>query len=336
MKNKLENIFSHRCWDVLCKVRDVLKINVFIFGDNKNILIPPEKNRYGWRLLMDSSIGFNFFNKSNDSLFVRSQLYGKYFELKNCFNLYCMDIPVYFAGNIVGNIMIGPMIMNKRLSADKYAEMAEKFEVDGSALINDIHEIRVISNVMARSILELIDEIAINNVIISTAYGTDIQAVPVTDAAKCAGIDDNQNVSAGQRMVDLEGFLKNILKLANVECGSIMLFDRNKKELIIKAAKGLNTNVVGLGVKLGEGISGVAAKERRSFLIEEKNIDRVDNRIAHLLDRKDIKRSLVLPLIDDSVQGVLNLHTKKAGDLIDVNRDSINYFSKLFAKSLIS
>ena len=307
MKRKQDSIFKGKSWNILCKVRDAIKVNVFIAGIGGNTIIPPESRRYGGSILADPAMGFDLRNVGGDSLSVRSQFGGKYFELKNRFNLHCFGVPVFIDDLIIGNIIVGPIMMNKRLSSEKYVLMAREHGLDAGVLINNIHDIRVVSNVDASSMLGLVHEIAVNNVAMAMS-------------AMSKEID-----------VNFKGFLKSILKFANVECGSVMAIDRGGKNLIVKAVEGMDKDIVGQRIEMGKGISGIAAKEKESFLIESKSDD---NRIAHLFKRTDIRRSLVLPLVDDKrVCGVLNIHTKKSSDSISANLDSINYFSELFAKS---
>jgi len=58
-------------------------------------------------------------------------------------------------------------------------------------------------------------------------------------------------------------------------------------------------------VKLGEQVSGIAVKENRSFLLDDKVSD---NRIKRYLKRPQISSSMVIPLkIENRVVGVMNI-----------------------------
>ncbi|MBU0469236.1 MAG: GAF domain-containing protein [Candidatus Omnitrophica bacterium] len=316
MNRREDSIFSHKSWDILCKVRDTLKVNVFIVDISGKMIVPPEIRRYGGSLLMDPAMGFDLRINADTSLSTRTQFGGKYFELRNRFNLHCLGIPVFLDELVVGNIIVGPMVINKRLSPEKYSLLAKEQNLYAAALISNINDLRIVSNMDASSMLGLINEIAVNNV--EMIAGND-------DATKRADRIE-QEVTA-----NFKGFLKGILKFANVESGSIMALDPEGKNLTVKAVEGMDKGIIGQSIKLGSGIAGIAASEKESFLIGSTSDD---NRIAHLLKRRDIKRSLVLPLVnDDRVCGVLNLHTKKSNDHITANLDSINYFSELFARS---
>jgi len=50
-----KSVFSHKSWDILCKVRDALKVNVYIVDCRGNIVISPEKRRYGGCILLCQS-----------------------------------------------------------------------------------------------------------------------------------------------------------------------------------------------------------------------------------------------------------------------------------------
>lgn len=318
MKRKQEGIFANKSWDILCKVRDALKVNVFIVGIGGKLIIPPEKRRYGGNILADRGMGFDMLNMGDDSLPSRSQFGGKYFELKNCCNLHCFGVPILLGDLVIGNIIVGPMVMNKRLSSEKCALMAREHDLDAGVLVNNIHDIRVVSNMDVSSILGLVNEIAVNNVDMAMA-----QVVEELSHEKPLMDDEIDS--------HFRGFLKNILKFAKAESGSVMALDSEGESLTVKAVEGMDKDIVGQSVKVGNGISGIAAREKEAFLIGSKCDD---NRIAHLLKRADIKKSLVLPLVDGNrLRGVLNIHTKRSDDLISANLDSINYFSELFAKS---
>ncbi|OGX53100.1 MAG: hypothetical protein A2267_10960 [Omnitrophica WOR_2 bacterium RIFOXYA12_FULL_38_10] len=311
-----KSVFSHKSWDILCKVRDALKVNVYIVDCRGNIVISPEKRRYGGCILLDPAMGF-VLQDDDSSLSVRSQFGGKYFELRNRFNLHCFGLPVYSDDLEIGNVILGPVVINKRLSPERYVSLSKEHGLDASCLISNINDIRVVSNMDVSSMLGLIDAIAANNIALSIV-GYD----HVFGKADRIGKEVDAN---------FKGFLKGILKFANVECGSIMALDKDGEQLTVKAVEGMDNCIVGQSVRMGNGIAGIAASERETFLIGSKS---EDNRIAHLLKRSDIKRSLVLPLLDeDRVCGVLNLHTKRSSDLISANLDSINYFSELFARS---
>ncbi len=77
----------------------------------------------------------------------------------------------------------------------------------------------------------------------------------------------------------LQGVLKDIMSILRAECGSIFIFDNEKKELILNAFYNSNElNIAHLRQKIGEGISGKVADTKKPVLV--KDID-FDERFQH-------------------------------------------------------
>ncbi len=103
--------------------------------------------------------------------------------------------------------------------------------------------------------------------------------------------------------------LEKINEKLKVEHSSIMLFDEKKDELIVRACKGERCNeVLGKTQKIGEGIAGRVAKEKKPILV--KNID--DNGFGRETQSGYVTRSYVsAPLISgERLLGVINITDK--------------------------
>ena len=109
------------------------------------------------------------------------------------------------------------------------------------------------------------------------------------------------------------------IKMSETEGGSIMVVDEKRKDLTIKVSRGLNAKAIrNTRVKVGEGIAGLAVKEKSSFVLDGQKSE--NNRVQKLLKRPKIKHALVMPLMaKNSVFGVLNLHTMKEENKIRDN-----------------
>jgi Nif-specific regulatory protein len=96
------------------------------------------------------------------------------------------------------------------------------------------------------------------------------------------------------------------IQVSGADMGSIMFLEKGKETLTIRAAKGLPDEVIRkTRVKIGEGICGIAAKERKSILVDDSQSD---NRIRKYLYRPYLKSSMILPIqADEKVFGVMNL-----------------------------
>lgn len=79
-------------------------------------------------------------------------------------------------------------------------------------------------------------------------------------------------------------------------------------------------------VKLGSGISGIAAKEGKPLLLDENT---TDNRIRPYFSRPNISSSMVIPLkAENRLVGVMNLGALETS-AVRFNKDNINLMNKL-------
>jgi GAF domain-containing protein len=111
-----------------------------------------------------------------------------------------------------------------------------------------------------------------------------------------------------QNIIDLLGDLLQVEKV------SLMLLDRQRGELRIKAAKGLDRYVIENTIKtLGEGIAGWVAREGKPLLI--KNVDESGQFSESPFFQQYSTKSLVcVPLrAGDTVVGVLSANNKRTG-----------------------
>ncbi len=123
----------------------------------------------------------------------------------------------------------------------------------------------------------------------------------------------NEISKATTSVMDIDELLNLCLKKINeklkVTHSSIMLFDEEKDELIVKACQGYRcSEVLGKTQKIGEGIAGLVAKEKKPILI--KNID--DNGVRKYEKFDYVTKSYVsAPLIlGERLLGVINITDK--------------------------
>lgn len=127
-------------------------------------------------------------------------------------------------------------------------------------------------------------------------------------------IDDA--IEGFERLFDRTRLLKFLLDVAvettGASNGSIMLYSSEAKELFIAHATGLSERVVkNTRQKLGEGISGAVAAERKGKLIRQAAVGRS---YSTQLDRVNIASACSVPLLDgDNLLGVLNVSSTQDG-----------------------
>lgn len=127
-------------------------------------------------------------------------------------------------------------------------------------------------------------------------------------------IDDA--IEGFERLFDRTRLLKFLLDVAvettGASNGSIMLYSPEARELYIAHATGLSERVIkNTRQKLGEGISGSVAVERKGKLIREAAMGRA---YASQQDRVNIGSACSVPLLDgDRLLGVLNVSSTPGG-----------------------
>lgn len=329
----LKIINKEKWWDILSRFIDVLRINIFIVDNQGSILLPPEEGKYGGRLLTDRTLGLDLISEP-PSFFQKFQRHGLYLEYASRLKLHQFAIPININGDTIGYMIVGPVILSKRLENAEYERIAREKGISDHDLISEINALRVVSNVMMNSILDLLYEIVKNNVALS-GIKKEIykpqqeQSSDLSREVKEAAKNLYSTVCLDELLVTL---LDVALKMTRTECGSIMVADEEKEgDMMIRVSRGVNLDKMqNVRVKIGEGICGTAARERVPYYLIHGQEG--SNRIKHLLKRPEIKHSLVMPLVSKKgVFGVLNLHTKEDDCAIENNIENLQYLSRLLA-----
>ena len=328
-----KTINKDKWWDILSRFIDVLRINIFLVDCTGSIILPPEEGRCGGRLLTERSLGFDLLCDSGN-IMKQFDSAGHFLESVNKYGLYSFAIPINIADQqTIAYMIVGPVILNKRLDSTDYMEMAKQFGVKGEELLAEINEIRVVSNLMIGSILDLLAEIVKDSIEL-TIKEKELDQIKLDQETYLKSVKQGAREIYSTVHLDelLVTFLDLALRMTNTECGSIMVRDDDHGDLIIKVSRGLDgEQVQNTRVKVGEGISGRAVKQNISFVINGQN---GEGTMQALLRRSDIKQSLVMPLVaKNRVFGVLNLHTKKDEAKIEDNVDNLQYLSKLISSA---
>jgi len=324
-------------WDMLSRFIDVLRINIHVVDSQGAVILPPEEDRYGGKLLTDKS--FKFFETTNQGDFIKNfHPQGKYLESVSRNGLHCYAIAIQAENQLIAYMIVGPLILNKKMENEQYEKLAKEVGISGKDLLDQVNEIRVVSHLMINSILDLLAEIVKDSVELSIREPKTQQYANKEKGVLPKGINEvAKDIALTVRLDELLVTMLDVaLKMTNTEFGSIMVIDEENGDLTIKAAKGLDkTRIAETRVKIGEGIAGLAVKENSPFIITGQEVKgEGGDRLGHLLKRPDIKHSLILPLVaKNRVFGVLNLHTKKEDSKIEDNFDNLQYLSKLLSSA---
>ena len=330
-----EFIMKDKWWDMLSRFIEVLRINIYIVDRGGNFILPPEETKYGGQLLTHPQLGLELFRENVD--FERQLVkHTNYLETINRYDLYSYAIPLKTTvQETLAYVMVGPIILNKRMEISEYKNLARSVGADEETVMNEINEIRVVSNIMMNSIINLLTEIVRDSIQIQTAQNSaknNEDAVTEKVWEKEFASIANEIYSTVRIDELLITLLDVALKMTNTHGGSVMMLDQATNELSIKASKGLDDlKIQGVRVKIGEGISGMVAKGKEPLIIEGHAPDKS---VRKMLNRPEIKKSVVFPLLSKNrVYGVLNLHTHQTSDRINANLDNLRYLTQLLSSA---
>ncbi len=235
--------------------------------------------------------------------------------------LHSLVAPLKIEDKLWGYIVVGPVVLVMRKPKEQYRQVAEELNLSLESFWDALLEIKVISFQGVQSLVELIKDIG--EYTINLAYQGMIEkrgVMMATDSSKLSRL--------------LEALLDVAFQVTQADIGSIMLVDKSKNELNIRTSKGLPDAIVKRArVRLGEGISGIAASEGESFLIDDKIND---NRIKRYLNRPNLHSSMVIPIkVEDKVWGVVNLGALRTS-AVKFNQDNMNVLHKLINLATIA
>jgi hypothetical protein len=340
MEDLAEELIDRDKWfDFLRRFVDVLRINIFMVDSEGRILVPPYRNgerKYGSEFL-STSFGFDFSGKKS-AFWQKFQKTGPYLEAKDAFDFRVFAIPIIVDKNQqpVAHVIVGPVILNRRLDSEEYVKIASGIGLKNDQLVDVINEVRVVSFIAIKGILDLLSEVFKDVLELNlekkrlheTRFNREILPKEVADVAQEMYMD----IHLDELLVTI---LDVALNLTKAECGSIMILDEKSGELTIKVSRGLQEGEVKKArIKLGEGISGLSAQENQAFVISK---EKIDNRIKHLLKRPEIKEAVIMPLsAKNRVFGVLNIHTKNAATHIETGLENLQHISRLISTAIRS
>jgi len=112
----------------------------------------------------------------------------------------------------------------------------------------------------------------------------------------------------------LEDILNHCLDILESDSGSILLLDKNSRDIVVRVARGRHkTSILGERMRLGEGISGLVAQQRRPlFVADIRKEERIRRRCR--LGKYRTHSFLSVPLMDTGkLLGVINITEKAAG-----------------------
>lgn len=330
-------INKDKWWDVVTRFVDVLRINMFMVDAEGRMILPPEESRHGGRLLTDMSLGYDLL-VPNVNVVRRFERQGHYLEAVNRYGLHAYALPITSLTNEpVAYLIIGPVILNVRMAMSRYLELAQEYGARSVGLIEEVTQIRVVSHLMMKSILDLLSEIIKDNIDLNVKQREieEMQSSRLPQNPRASRMA--KEIYATVRVDELLGTMLDVaMKMTDADGGSIMVLDEKRGILNLKVSRGLDMNCVSPRQKLGEGVAGIVAQAKIPFIIDRDLAYPANNRIQHYLKRPEIRKSVVIPLlVRDNIFGVMNLHTKQSDTLkMDQSVDNLKYLSDLLSSTL--
>ena len=329
-------IKKDKWWETLSRFINVLRINLFIIDCDGFILLPPEEGRFGGGLLTKPANNLGLFDNGIVSLDQFRQQ-GAYLECATHYGLSCSAIPIKLSDNtILAYLVVGPVIHGRKPDMEGIRDEAKARGQEVEGLAAELNEVRVVSPLMLNSILDLLNEIIRDSIQLSTKE-EELKEYKVRTAKKDVSkelSDVAEQIYSTVRLDELLVILLDVaLKITETERGSIMVLDESNQELELKISRGLDKKIPSSSKqRLGEGLSGLAVKQNKTFLITE---NRSDDEIKPLLKHPELKESVILPLqAKDKVFGVLNLSTKSSSSKISENLDNLQYLTQLLSSAI--
>lgn len=240
------------------------------------------------------------------------------------FGLFLYGIPIDIGQKTtLAYVILGPVLLGKQKKLSEFKKIAKENNIPVDDLICKLAGLKSFTFNGIESTVELLHEVAHHLVQLSC----DIKQlkkrfnVPGT-------LDDLIKGLYSSVYFDelLNVLLDTSLHTTKGNTGSIMLLDADKDELSVRFSRGLKDEIAKEArVKIGEGISGVVARNRKPLLIYG---GMGDPEIKDRLKRPNIKSSIVYPLkIRNRLFGVMNINDTNPAQRF--NSESLNIISSL-------
>ena len=129
----------------------------------------------------------------------------------------------------------------------------------------------------------------------------------------------------------LQLIVDKAMEITGATTGAILLLDESRDVLTIKAARGLPPEVVArVKLKLGEGITGSAAKEARTILVPD-----VTKEPRYVVGNPAVRSELAVPLFDEgNVIGVIDVDSDAVDNFHQDDRELLETFAGVAAVAL--
>jgi len=243
------------------------------------------------------------------------------------FGLYLYCIPVEIKkGVALAYIILGPAMLQKQREVSEYKKIAEEKNIPLEYLMDKLANFRRFTFVGLESAVELLYEVS--HCIAELSWNTKRlqERFEMSDALNNMTKELYESAYFEEL---LNALLDTSITTTKADTGSIMLLDQDNSELSIKFSRGIKDDIVKSSrVRLGEGLSGLVAKDRRPLFIDDSMNDAI---IKKRMKRPEIKSSIIYPIeVQNNLLGVINVNSTGKNSTFDSETlDLVGNFTRL-------
>lgn len=332
MKNKvsLEGVINIDQWqEIQDHFAEVIGVTIRTVEPSGNLLTMPSRPaRLCEKIIRSSPVGIARCGRCLPPSMASSESGEMWKEGGLCHTgLHNFSIPVTLPDNkAIFYILIGPVLLGERQKPNRYQEKIVELGIDLDKFMDALIEIKVFSFTGIQSVIELLQDV-ISYIVQLGYHRLKLQRIiPLPKLSKMTYKFYSDKL--------LNALLDASFNVTGADFGSIMLLDEKTGNLYIKIGRGIKKDIIKhTRLKVGDGIAGLAAQEKRFLLVDDKI---TDERIKNRLKRPEIKSAIVAPiLVKDELFGVMNVGTlhpsdKFSSENIDVLRQLVKLAAAAF------
>ncbi|MBI4436464.1 MAG: GAF domain-containing protein [Candidatus Omnitrophica bacterium] len=328
----LPNLINVDQWAfILSRFAEVLGVDVYTVDPRAKLLTLPQHTPKIWELIAaaknPSRLKFRTPSEVIQSLIRKSEATHAAAEGTESLGFTYAVIPIFSeSSRVMAYLVVGPLLLGSRRSQKELEGLAKEQGWDLLSLEGLDQEAKLFSFVGMKAMLELLSEVC-NYLVQPTALKGGHEQI-------LSEFTSSWKKDLATKPDELDNFFSTLLDLAlratKADSGSVMVLDSPSQTLRIRAALGLNEEVIQKAeVKVGEGVAGWVAQRNRPLLIDPEMP--LDPALKHRLKRSEIDSSIVMPLSrQEKVLGILSINSHKRENRLKAqNLDLLAQLAKL-------
>lgn len=296
--SSIEDLFS-----TFTKIND---ISLFLYDSNEKLIVESKNDSTLYHLFQDKQKAWEeIIHELRQNLVPYDQLhtYYKYLEF--------FSIPINIGNHCVAFIIGGPFL-SKIIDKSQKTELAAELEMNQTIQNKYLSSYQPFSTEKISDTIKLCSSLA--KVIEQWFFDKYNSNLNTEKLSTLYEVSKTVNSSLNLQEV-LQIVLNTTLNLLEARAGSLMLINKEQKELRILVARGLDEEIIKtVKIKLGDGIAGSVAQSGKPLLLLKGQKDPRSKKDSTVKD-EEIKSALCVPLqLKGKVIGVINVSDRIGGD----------------------